>query len=370
MSQVEILPLIEKFYPAKIFVKILIWSYCKIARLRSLLKNSNENRISVISLHKIGDSIFTIHAIKKIAEYHKDKSISLICFPETKTIFQMSFPSIEILTIPHNYFWKGRIANHKAKKIFNEVNAEIIYDLTGAITSATLIASSSAKKIVGTNLDYFEPLYDYFTYHRNSPHLIDMYLDVVRNVFDIEERFNYEFAYVASETNKILIHPHAGWQAKEWGIKKYYELAQRLSSQYEVEFITQVNALSGEGKKNIREHFRLTETESVEELIASIKDCSVLIGNDSGSIYLANFLGKATFTIYGPTNPNYSKPFGQHHSEVYQEVSCSPINTQYCFTDAGRKCPDFICMKRLGVDDVYPKVVDFLTKEKIQKHVA
>ncbi len=369
MSQTEILPFVEKFYPLKIFVKSFIWGYCKIARLRSSFKNTDVNRIIVISLHKIGDSIFTIHAIKKIAEYHNDKSISLVCFPEAKPIFLMSFPSIDILTIPHNYFWKNRIANHSAKKILNEVGAEIIYDLTGTIASATLIASSYSKKIIGMNLEYFKPLYDLFSPIRKAPHLIDMYMDVVKMAIPVEDDFSFEFTQVPNEAQKILIHPHAGWQAKEWGLKKYYELAQRLSSQYEVEFITEVNSLHADIKKEIQENFRLTETSTIESLIENIKDCSVLIGNDSGPIYIANFLGKSTFTIYGPTNPEYSKPFGKHHAEIHQEISCSPLNTQYCFTDAGRKCPDYICMHSLSTDKVYNSLVDFLIKEKIPKRI-
>ncbi|MFA6597386.1 MAG: glycosyltransferase family 9 protein [Ignavibacteriaceae bacterium] len=368
MSQIEIIPLVEKFYPVKLFVKALVWSYCKIARL-NILKNSAADRVVVISLHRIGDSIFTTYAIKKIVEFYKDKSISIICFSETKVIFQMSFPSVEILAIPHTFFWHGRIATREAKSILRGANAEIIYDLTGAITSATLIASSSTKKIIGMNLEYFEPLYDYYAPIRTKPHLIDTYLDVVKLVIPVENNFTFEFPIVASETNKILIHPHAGWKAKEWGINKYFELAQRLSSQYEVEFITEVNSLSKDDKKVICENFRLIETKSVKDLIEQTRDCSAFIGNDSGPVYIANLLGKPTFTIYGPTNSEYSKPFGEHHAEIHQEISCSPIATQYCFTDAGRKCPDYICMRNLTVDEVYNEILDFLSKEKIPKCV-
>ncbi|NCQ17487.1 MAG: glycosyltransferase family 9 protein [Ignavibacteria bacterium] len=369
MSQFEILPIVEKYYPIKIFVKSLVWIFCKVARFIGLIHRADGTKVVILSLNKIGDSIFTIQAIKKIIEFHKHKPISLICFPETKSIFQMTFPSVDILTIPHKSFWKKRIANSEAKKILRATKPEIIYDLTGAITSATLIAFSSAKKIIGMNLEYFKPLYNYFALIRTKPHLIDSYLDVVRKVISVEDDYNYEFPFIVSETNKILIHPHAGWKAKEWGIEKYLELGRRLSSRYEVEFITEAGSLSERIKKDIQENFNLIEAKSVEALMENIKKCALLIGNDSGPIYIANMLGKPTFTIYGPTNPEYSKPFGKHHTQIHQKVGCSPINTQYCFTDAGRKCPDYICMRNLTVDVVYNKVIDFLDKEKIQKHI-
>ncbi|MCK9211400.1 MAG: hypothetical protein M0P61_11240, partial [Ignavibacteriaceae bacterium] len=59
----------------------------------------------------------------------------------------------------------------------------------------------------------------------------------------------------------------------------------------------------------------------------------------------------------------------KHHAEIHQGISCSPINTQYCFTDAGRKCPDYVCMHSLSTDKVYNTVVDFLIKEKIPKRI-
>ena len=370
MNQFEMLPLIEKYHPIKLFVKIIVGSICKIAKFKRILTNSDSGGITIIVLHKIGDSIFTTHAIKKVVEYHANKPISIICFPETKLIYQISFPGVEVLTIPHHYFWKGRIATHKAKKILKETNSKIIYDLTGAITSATLIAFSKAENIVGMNLEYFEPLYDKFCPLRKTPHLNDMYMDVVKMVFAVEDNVSYEFPFSVGQTNKVLIHPHAGWKAKEWGLEKYFEVAQKLSSQYEVEVIAEAGSLSEDIKKHIQEKFRLIEAESIENLIEGIKNCAVFIGNDSGPIYIANMLGKPTFTIYGPTNPKYSKPFGEHHVEVHKEVSCSPIHTQYCFTDAGRKCPDYICTRNLTVNEVYIKILDFLSKEKIQKHAV
>lgn len=370
MSQFEILPIIEKYYPIKLFVKIIVGFICKIAKIKRILRNSDSERISIIVLHKIGDSIFTTHAIKKIIEYYKNESISIICFPETKSIFQMFFPEIEVLTIPHHHFWKGRIATRKAKKILKGTKSKIIYDLTGAITSATLIASSKAKNIIGMNLEYFKPLYDKYSLLRKTPHLNDLYMDVVKMVLPVENNISYEFPFNSGQSNKVLIHPHAGWKAKEWGIEKYLEVAKKLSTKYEVEVITERGSLTEEIKEEIKEKINLIETESIENLMVEIKNCGAFIGNDSGPIYIANMLGKPTLTIYGPTNPDYSKPFGEHHTEIHKEVSCSPTNTQYCFADAGRKCPNYICMRNLTVDEVYYKILDFLDKEKIQNRVT
>ena len=91
---------------------------------------------------------------------------------------------------------------------------------------------------------------------------------------------------------------------------------------------------------------------------------NLIISNDSGPLYLANLLGKPTFTIYGPTNPEYSIPFGKNHDYIQKKIECSPEkNKQYCFTNAGRKgCPSFECMNKLTIDEVLKKLNEFLSR--------
>jgi len=106
----------------------------------------------------------------------------------------------------------------------------------------------------------------------------------------------------------------------------------------------------------------------VENLIEHINSCSIFIGNDSGPIYIASLLGKPTITIYGPTNPEYSRPIGEHHHVIANTIKCSPEkNKQYCFTTAGMfGCPSFECMNLLNVDEVYNNVAP-LIKEYCNK---
>jgi ADP-heptose:LPS heptosyltransferase len=86
-------------------------------------------------------------------------------------------------------------------------------------------------------------------------------------------------------------------------------------------------------------------------------------------LQIAALLGKATFTIYGPTNPEFHLPFGKYHAYVQKNISCSPKkNEKFCFTDAGRDgCPSFECMNLLSVEEVIPRVMDFISRLNIKK---
>jgi ADP-heptose:LPS heptosyltransferase len=106
-------------------------------------------------------------------------------------------------------------------------------------------------------------------------------------------------------------------------------------------------------------------------LIIKIKECSAFIGNDSGPIYIASLLDKPTFTLFGPTNPEFSLSSGEHHRYIAKSLKCSPAkNTQYCFTQAGQNgCPAFECMNLLGLDEVNRCIRLFLEENKIVKVV-
>ncbi len=75
-------------------------------------------------------------------------------------------------------------------------------------------------------------------------------------------------------------------------------------------------------------------------------------------------LGNPTVTIYGPTNPDYSFPFGDNHKYINKTIHCSPEkNKQYCNTHAGLVgCPAFKCMELLDVDEVYNRLLPFVQK--------
>ena len=137
----------------------------------------------------------------------------------------------------------------------------------------------------------------------------------------------------------------------------------------EVEIVSAENLIPTDIIHEIRDyHIPISFTTSIKDLVNKINDSSIFISNDSGPLYIANLLGKATFSIYGPTNPEFSLPFGSYHGFIQKKIPCSPNGTQYCYTNAGLNCPSNECMNLLGVKDVYEKLKSFLGElEETQK---
>jgi ADP-heptose:LPS heptosyltransferase len=101
-------------------------------------------------------------------------------------------------------------------------------------------------------------------------------------------------------------------------------------------------------------------TNNVDELIEKTKHACLFISNDSGPCYIANILGKPTFTIYGPTNPNFSLPFGENHKYYKKELSCSAKEEKVCFTLGGIYCPSYECLNLITVDEVEYSINSFI----------
>jgi ADP-heptose:LPS heptosyltransferase len=334
------------------------------------IKESSNITVVVIAFLKIGDTVFSIPAIKILQEIFGDNLI-LICTSESKSVYRLKFPDLRFYTVESDDCWFRRIAKFKTRKRFRKVKPKFIIDLTGTIQSVSLMTGQKAEAVFGICDNYLLNFYTKAVIKRKAPHLTDMYLDAVfqcsnKTNFKIEKEYPCEI----NKDGKILIHPFAGWKAKEWNLHKYIKLAKDLNILHTSAIITQRDSIPEDIKNKIAdENVELIETKSPEEMIANINVCSCLIGNDSGPVYIAAVLGKPTFTIYGPTNPGYSLPFGRHHSYIQKSLKCSPEeNKQYCFTDAGRNgCPTNECMNVLSFDEVYKSVSAFLKDNGVTK---
>jgi ADP-heptose:LPS heptosyltransferase len=342
------------------FLGYLLCINRKIRKSNKVRKNS----IVIFSFHKLGDAVFTIPAISQIQKYYQSK-ITIFCFKELAAIYKIVFKNIDFCTVEHSdFYFRGRIARRSTRTKLARLNPKIIVDLTGAITSASFLINARATNIIGMNKEYFKSLYDSFTPIFYKSHLKDIYLNVSNLLINSETNLqNHDIITTPKSIESILIHPFAGWKAKEWNLYKFIKLAQELSKTHKISFLVPSNSL----KKDVEEEIKsckidLVKTKSVEELIAALKNCSLLIGNDSGPIHIASILGKATFTIYGPTNPQFSLPNSSHHGYYQKMIKCSPISTEnMCYTDGGRiGCPAFECMNQLSVEEVYESIRSFI----------
>ena len=331
----------------------------------------NNDKLVIISLHRLGDTIFTIPAIREVQKHFK-KKIIIACFPESVPLYKLAFDDIHFCELEHQDFYlNDRLSKFKAKKKLKLLRPEIIIDLIGSMSSASLVFNIRAKEIIGMNRLQFKAIYDNYVKFRENPQLVDIYLDAISSVVQIPDRS--ELKKISTSTNpegKILIHPFAAWKEKEWNLKKFIELALKLKSDYEVSFVSPRGKLLTDICAEIKnEGIDIIETKSVDELIRIIKESSLFIGNDSGPVNIANFLGRPTFTIYGATNPDYTATSQEHQLYIQKKLGCSArSNEKFCIVGgAAFICPGIQCMNLLSLDEVYNQLKPLTDKYCVKK---
>ena len=168
--------------------------------------------------------------------------------------------------------------------------------------------------------------------------------------------------------DKILIHPFAGWKAKEWKFVNFIKLALEIKKRsYFPEIIFTKEQLSQDVLSELDNlGLKYIVTETIDSLIENIRHTSLLIGNDSGPIHIANLLEIPTFTIYGPTNPKIHLPLKGMNGFCNLSLKCSPNNLEkWCFKEGGLKgCPSNECMEGLSVNYVVKELFNFIDKIK------
>jgi len=94
---------------------------------------------------------------------------------------------------------------------------------------------------------------------------------------------------------------------------------------------------------------------TIEQLIDELRECRLLLTNDTGTMHLASLLGLPVVAIFGSTEPRLTGPLGDGHIVLRHQVECSP-----CFL---RECPiDFRCMKAVSVEEVVEAALSILRK--------
>ena len=349
-----------KISPVKKSVFSVLRFIFKIAQHLAVITEYKKNRILIINLNKIGDNILTFPAIKEIVDNFKD-DVFILVYKNTEVLYESFFAKANIISMDKDKFIsKMRFASVKARKVIKETAPETIIDFTSNVISASLLFTYKAKKVLGTKTDYYNNLFgkEYLLYNNRS-HLQDRYNEVSSRFLGqpLSKRY-YEYPINVERIEKILIHPLAGWKAKEWSMNNYVELAKELNVHYKVSFIFEKGLIDKHTLHLLDENkISYIETKTLEQLISEIKNCSLFIGNDSGPVHIASILGKPTFTIFGPANPKYIQPVGDYHRFINVNVECSPVTELYCLTNAGRSgCPAFLCMDNLEFEKVYDEI--------------
>ena len=130
---------------------------------------------------------------------------------------------------------------------------------------------------------------------------------------------------------KIGLCPGAEYgSAKRWLPERFAEAAERISAQSSVEWIlfgtTRDARLANRSRPSLVIICvnRIGQT-TLDQLIDELRECRLLLTNDTGTMHLAALLGVPVVAIFGSTEPRLTGPLGNGHMRAATSCRMQPL---------------------------------------------
>lgn len=336
-------------------------------------------KILVIQTAFIGDALLTLPMLQKLKEMYPGCYIDVLCIPVAAEIFKASPAADDVIVMDKRGKHKSIFKLLKFIKGIKENNYTKIFSPHRSFRSAFIVMQSRVRETYGFDNSSLFHIYKYIIPYKQKIHEVERNLDLigysydesswrVRPELDIsDETKNKIKKYLSSEniTNKTAaVAPGTVWETKKYPPEYFAELIIHLEnkgytvlllgSQNDKELCGQIAQKSGGAAKVTAGMFGITE--SVELL----KNCDLLISNDSAPTHFAMAAGTKTLTIYCSTTPSIGfYPYTNNSSFIsYDELDCKP-----CGIHGYNACPinTFACAYKLLPANVIKKIDLLLT---------
>jgi heptosyltransferase-2 len=139
--------------------------------------------------------------------------------------------------------------------------------------------------------------------------------------------------------------------AKRWPAERFAELNDRLQIQLGAAVILLGSPDEGDVTAEVvklskRNPVDLAGETELDEAAALLSVSDLMITNDMGLAHVSPAVGTPTIVLFGPTDPETTRPFSENAEVIRNVVECSPCTH--------RICPiDHRCMTGISVDTVF-----------------
>ncbi len=148
-------------------------------------------------------------------------------------------------------------------------------------------------------------------------------------------------------------------RAKRWPAERFAELNDRLQVEFGAHVVLIGSKAENDASQRVTELAQkppidLTGKTDLAEAAAILAVADLLVSNDMGLAHVAPAVGTSTLVLFGPTNPETTRPFSELAIVIREPVDCSP-----CML---RDCPiDHRCMTRITAENVFEAAKNMLT---------
>lgn len=340
---------------ARIFDRVIGGLLCiLVSLLRIFSKKQKPERILVVKLWAIGESILVLPLLKEIRSKH----------PKAR---------IDVLAMGNGEVFDGYVNNIRRFSPWTVIKGlrsyDLVYDTEPYSNGSAAIARWMGKYVVGFSHGVRALPYDKKVRYNDQQHISRTYLDLIEakrtpatlpplRIRKSDEKKAKSLLPKAKRIIGIGAGVGASCKGRLWPYEKWAELIDRLIIEHDVDAVLvgtksdeQANSYLMEHVENKERLHNLQDKTNLKEFFALIKQLDLFIGIDSGHMHVAAAMGTPTIGLFGPNTPTRFRPYGKKNTAIYK-----PVLNQPCINVHKGEVPD--CeghnhMSRITVEDVY-----------------
>lgn len=320
-------------------------------------------RVLIRSPNWLGDAVMSVDCVRALKHGRPDAHLT-VAVPSTVSAVWKLVPEVdEVLPFAS----KSLLQSVRAIRARGRFDAAIIFP--NSMRSALEVWLAGIPWRIGYGRGGRRMFLNQIV-HRNTrsgrrPHQVLRYLNIARNLGATPKDVDGTVPPQSSPRNgagspRFALCPGAEYgPAKRWLPERFAQtakiVAEKLNAKWAIVGTAKEAPIADAIAAELGDHCenRAGQT-TLEQLIDELRNCSLLLTNDTGTMHLAALLGTPVVAVFGSTEPALTGPRGDQHIILRHHVECSP-----CFL---RECPiDFRCMHAVTVAETVDAVVKLHT---------
>ncbi len=323
-------------------------------------------KILLIRLSSLGDIVLTTPAIRAVRANFPNAYIAMLVAKQSADILRENPHLNEIITFDRLAKDKDTGEIWRVVRLLRERKFTLAIDLQRKFRTEILMYFSGATERVGKGR-----LCTVRVSEQGNKHATEHYFDILHAVGIPAEDQKLELFLAESERRdavqrlkaagsvarklKVGLFPGAGWKLREWMPERFAAIGDRLVEHFNADVLIFGGQQESELVQKVANLMEMPAIPfagnlQMRQLAACIEQCDLFLTNDTGPMHIAAGVGTRTVSLFGPGNHIRFQPLGVEHQIIRHDVPCSPCKQ---FTD---KCKDNICMKGIGVDEVWHSI--------------
>ena len=343
--------------------------------------NIAKQKFLIIKLSSLGDVVHALPFLRNLRANHPDAYIAWVVEERYRELLDGNPDLDEVIPVRLKLWrkrWNGETLREVSatRRLLKERRFNWTFDLQGLLKTGIIARITGAPNRAGFHRNNCREKLNVWLNNRQSPyvapngHVVDLCLSQLSVLGDSATQYEFPLI-VPAEAERVAeifikensdltarpiaaINPGAGFPTKLWDLKRFAQLADRMTEELGFSILLTWGPGEEGMVKQIADAMRqrpwTAPPTTIAESVALYKRLALFVGCDSGPLHLCAALGIPTVSVWGPTNPVRNGAYGTGHQAVHHELPCS-----YCWK---RKCPlgTHECMDKVTVEDVYQAV--------------